>query len=287
MKIGVGVPTFNRRDLVRLSAGSIKESDAPERAKIIVIDDGSTEYDLDYLKEIYPAGAEVIGRARSTGSADLAAYDALSALCDRDFDLVICLDSDVMVSSRFVENAVDLVARTDGFCSLFNTPAHPTISRVDGLLVKNSVGNAAVAWKTELAREIIENVPRGENWDWRYSHYLRESGRRICCAENSLAQHLGFFQGQNARNHFIDVGAGFLDDSQGNAYRAIECLAFALQRHSRRTYELSDTAEDVLMHLRAALLQLDRITKEQESLRHEMDRLKLAVDLIQSDLRRG
>ena len=58
-------------------------------------------------------------------SAGLAESGIMERLVVSDADILVILDSDMIVARNFIHAALPLFAQTSGFLSLFNTPTHP------------------------------------------------------------------------------------------------------------------------------------------------------------------
>lgn len=224
MKVAIGVSTYNRRHLVDLNAASLRSSSIPPDTALIVVDDASTDYDADYLRSIYPGFSDVRRRPENSGGASFANRDVMRQLLETDADAVLLLDSDLLVSSNFLDRGVSLLPGTDGVLSLFNTPNHPDIGARGPFVLKASIGCAASLWRRELAAKVLSEVPAGAQWDWRFSEFLRRAGVDIYAVRDSLVQHIGYSQGHNSTFGHGDFGVGFSDSDAKNAYRLTEML---------------------------------------------------------------
>jgi glycosyltransferase involved in cell wall biosynthesis len=224
MKVAIGVPTYNRRYLVELNAASLRSSSIPSGTALIVVDDCSAEYDVDYLRSIYPEFADIRRRSEKSRGASFANRDLMRRLLETDGDAVLLLDSDLLVSSNFLELGMSLLRDTDGFLSLFNTPNHPTIGARGPFVLKKSVGCAGTLWRRDLAAKVLAAVPPCSQWDWRFSDFLVKTGVEISVVRDSLVQHIGYSYGQNSSFRHGDVGVGFSDWDAKNAYRLTELL---------------------------------------------------------------
>src|SRR4051794_37163954 len=127
MKVAIGIPTYNRRHLVELHASSLCSSRLPSETALIVIDDASTDYDVAYLKSIYPEIAIIQRRSEKSAGADFATRDMMEQLVATGADALLLLDSDMIVAKNFLEMGIRLLRETDGVLSLFNTPSHPAV----------------------------------------------------------------------------------------------------------------------------------------------------------------
>jgi glycosyltransferase involved in cell wall biosynthesis len=240
MKVAIGVSTYNRRHLVELNAASLRSSSIPPDTALIVVDDASTDYDVDYLRSIYPGFADVRRRPEHSGGASFANRDVMRQLLETDADAVLLLDSDLLVSSNFLEVGVSLLGDTDGLLSFFNTPNHPDIGARGPFVLKQSIGCAGTLWRRDLAAKVISEVPAGFRWDWRFSDFLVKAGVALCVLRDSLVQHIGYSSGHNSTFGHGDFGVGFFDSDARNAYRLTEVLLADSQAKFRRIQEQMD-----------------------------------------------
>jgi glycosyltransferase involved in cell wall biosynthesis len=243
MKVAIGIPTYNRRHLIELSAASLRSSSMPPGTAVIVVDDASTEYDVGYLRSIYPEFADVRRRPANSGGASFANGDVMRQLLETDADAVLLLDSDLLVSTNFLELGIALLRDTDGVLSLFNTPSHPAIGARGPFVLKTSVGCAGTLWRRDVAAAVLASVPAGEEWDWRFSEYLVKAGIEICVTRDSLVQHIGYSKGQHSNVAVGDIGVGFSDSDPRNAYRLAELLMTDSQEQSRHLHQRIEALE--------------------------------------------
>lgn len=240
MKVAIGVSTYNRRHLVDLSAASLRSSAIPPDTVLIVVDDASTDYDVDYLRSIFPSFADVRRRPENSGGASFANRDVMGQLLETDADAVLLLDSDLLVSSNFIGLGAPLLRDTDGVLSLFNTPTHRDIGARGPFVLKASIGCAGSLWRRDLAAKVFSEVPAGPQWDWRFSDFLVKTGVSICAVRDSLVQHIGYSNGYNSTFGAGDFGVGFSDSDAKNAYRLTELLLADSQAKFLRLQEQID-----------------------------------------------
>ena len=243
MRVAIGVSTYNRRHLVELCAASLCSSSIPLDTPLIVVDDVSTEYDVDHLRSIFPKFADVRRRPENSGGASFANRDVMRQLLETDVDAVLLLDSDLLVSSNFLERGISLLPDTDGMLSLFNTPNHPESGARGPFVLKKSVGCAGTLWRRDVAAKVFTAVPAGPRWDWRFSDFLVKAGVEICVVRDSLVQHIGYSYGENSRGTG-DFGVGFSDSDGKNAYRLTELLLADSQAQFLRIQEQIDALDD-------------------------------------------
>lgn len=240
MKVAIGVPTFNRRHMVELSAASLRASSIPHGTTLLVVDDASTEYDVAYLKSIYPEFADIRRRSANSGGAGFASHDLMRQLLETDAEAVLVLDSDLLVSTNFLELGISLLPETDGVLSLFNTPNHPVIGARGRFVLKKSLGSAGTLWRRDVAAKVLAAVPADPEWDWRFSEFLVGAGLDLCVTRNSLVQHMGYSGGQHCNFGYGDWGVGSSDSDARNAYRLAERQLADSQARFRRLQEQID-----------------------------------------------
>jgi glycosyltransferase involved in cell wall biosynthesis/DNA-binding beta-propeller fold protein YncE len=288
MKVAIGIPTYNRRQVVEYNARSLRSSRLPRDTMILVIDDASTDYDEAYLKAIYPEGTEIHRRSENSGGASFAARDLMMRLLETGADTVLLLDSDCIVSSGFLQKALELLPQTDGFLSLFNTTSHPEVGRCGPLVLKMSVGSAATMWRSQVAREMLKAVSTGSGFDWRFCNFLIRAGYKLFVVRDSLVQHIGYSEGQNSSFRNGDIGLGFSDDHVQGAYLLFEHLAFATQSESKLMQAQIDTLLKDLAGVKQKLEREfpSRIGSSIERLLGRSKRHQLAKDIVSGLYRR-
>ena len=62
--IAIGIPTFNRKEYVKLCAESLCNAVNINSCFIFVLDDNSSEYDLNYLKKYFLLALKLLGETR-------------------------------------------------------------------------------------------------------------------------------------------------------------------------------------------------------------------------------
>jgi hypothetical protein len=156
------------------------------------------------------------------------------------------------VSADFADKVVALLSQTKGMFSLFNTPAHPVIGSRGPFVLKRTVGSAGTVWTHDLARKMLDAVPAGRIWDWRFSDFLVDSGHEICVLRDSAAQHVGVNTGQNTPAALSgDFGVGFLDDDPRSAYLLIEQIGLGAQAALKALRAELQSAQSTIENLRA------------------------------------
>jgi glycosyltransferase involved in cell wall biosynthesis len=274
MKIALGVPTFNRSQLVELHARSLCAARLPLDTIIIVVDDASTEYGVDYLEPLFPKGSEIRRRARNSGAADYAVRNVMENLLATDADAVMLLDSDMLVADDFLEVGAQLLPYSDGILSLFNTPSHPAYGSRGPFVLKKTIGSAGALWRRDVAEKTFSSVRPGMKWDWRFCAFLVDSGYEICVTRNSLVQHLGFAAGENSSLRSGDYGVGFSDSTIRAGYAVIEQVVLSSQSGFRHLLETTTSTQKRIDRLQEELCQLKQRLARDETHYGELDEVK-------------
>ena len=242
-------PTFNRSKFVELHARSLCAARLPSDTLIIVLDDASTEYGVEYLELLFPKGSDIRRRSGNSGAADYAIRNVMEQLLATEADALMLLDSDMLVAEDFIEIGADLLPQSDGMLSLFNTPSHPAYGSRGPFVLKKTVGSAGTLWRRDVAEKMFASVPMGWKWDWRSCAFLVDAGYEICVTRNSHVQHLGFAEGENSSLWSGDFGVGFSDSGIRSGYAVIEqAILFGQSgfRHFRETTTSLQTRIDWL-----------------------------------------
>ncbi|MBE9604096.1 glycosyltransferase [Acetobacteraceae bacterium H6797] len=231
-RILLGVTTYNRLETVALAARSLRHAEGLEEVGIVVIDDASEDYGLEALRPLFPPQTEFVRRAANSGRADYAAHGLMRHFIEkRREDLLVCLDSDLVVARDFLARIRAAWPATDGVLSLFNAHTHPGApsGRGEGLLVKEAVGFAGTVWARPVIADALIHVVPTPRFDWDICKRLEETGRAILCLENSAVQHIGMV-GQNSRFLTSDYGLGFADDHWANLAAIQEVTLFGARK---------------------------------------------------------
>ena len=265
----LGISTFNRKEIVALSARSLGHAENLSRVDLLVIDDVSTEYDLDYLQSIYPARTQLIRQATPCGTASAVAHLLMQSFLRSEHSTLIILDSDLLVAKDFLNLALEMLPRTQGLLSLLHAHTHPGRPAGD-LLIKDSVGFAGTVWTRELIREVMEKVPVSSYFDDDICAYLRKENREIYSLRESAVQHIGLSAGENSTFTSADYGLSFKDTSWYNLSAIHETLLHGCQQEFLR-----------LDHRHRQ--EIARLNRSLESMREELKLVTRGVALYQGD----
>lgn len=209
--ITIGITTYNRGDILGKSAASLYASDLCFPHNIRIYDDHSSEYDINYLKELFPNAASVVVRERNL-KADKNIFLMYKDFLETNDEFFFNADSDLIYNPHWMHIVMSLIKNTDGVLSLFNTPNHSVASDMsEEFCLKNDIGSAGALFTRERAMQIVENLgsrKRSFSVDWKFCQMFAEQGVKIYCTKKSYVQHIGF-EGQNSLLKHFDFGEGF------------------------------------------------------------------------------
>ena len=244
--VAIGVTTFNRPRLVEAHARSLSDVDGLDSATLIVIDDASTECPLPFLKACFPSQARIERREANSGGADYAGRILFERLIETKADIIIVLDSDLIVVRELLTAAVRWLPATSGVLSLLNASSHPAIGLHGDFLIKQSVGLAATVWRADVARAAFLATPSGPRWDWRLCEHVRASGLKVFSVRRSLVQHLGFAEGENSSVTSGDIALGYVDTCPRNGYAIQQETLLAMQAGFHQMRKRIEALQDKL-----------------------------------------
>lgn len=225
----IGITTFNRRALLETVARSLGQVRRLDQAHVLVLDDCSQEFDIDFLARLFPQ-AQVLRAPCNSGGADFAMHALFRHFVQHGSGYLLNLDSDLLASRSLVERCLQIIRddrATQHPClySVFNAASH-RVRGVDGaFLVKPTVGAAGTLWRHDLLAEVLAHVPVSRSFDWDWSAYLTRRGVPIRVTPQSYLQHLGrvgqhscSLVGMDHGERFDDYGgenlAAFLDQTR-------------------------------------------------------------------------
>lgn len=220
MKITIGITTYNRKEYLLKFKESLYASKNIDKCKIRVYDDHSTEYDIHFLREIFPSAELIVRNIKNMGS------DKNIRLMYKDFlktndDILINADSDLIFHPDWFDFVEENFKYTDGVLSLYNSAEHPTIRTIEInnnlVCIKEHIGSAGTVFEKKIIDRIVKNIKPGKKFDWRWSRYLNKKRIRILVSNQSYIQHIGV-EGQNCDMFLLtDFGLNFIPGSSLNA----------------------------------------------------------------------
>ena len=221
----VAIPTFNRRELIALTARYLgRIAFDPGRFSFVISDDCSTEYGLSALEEAYAAlpNAKFMKTSRQSG-AIVHTWVLLRYFLTTGFDKVLVLDSDLVLHESCLRYCDDF----DGelVSSLYNSCFHEVAEQHDGYCTKADIGWAGALVARSVVQELFETGARPFD-DWALCELARKKGLTIKVAAPSAIEHIGVAGANNVIPEFFDHSLDFPRDSIDQATRD-----YFLQRH--------------------------------------------------------
>lgn len=259
--ITFGICTYNRMDVLVRSAKSLKSINRYNEINVRIYDDCSTEYDKHFLRDLFPEAKTICIQKKNKGA------DKNTSVMYEDFlrsgdELLFNADSDLLYSKEIVDVLENTIDKTDGFFSVFNTPAHAVTGSCDSSMqIKKVVGAAGCCLTREIVGIILESVTsREKSFDTKMCEVLRGKKKRILTTKNSYVQHIGVI-GQNTDFYSFDYGIGFSCDSIENA----ESIEDAFEKYIISIQNFKNTKTGRLYHILIMLyrraIRLERFIK--------------------------
>lgn len=229
MRITLAIPTYNRKEIVEITSLCFKElSDI----NIRIYDDRSSEYDLSFLKKVFPTAKEIILRNQNL-KADKNMYTIYTDFLNTNDDILIQLDSDMLIGKDFflmVSEISKNILKEEAVYSLYNSNSHEFIEEnvfkiinKEIFKLKEHIGGVCVIFSKKTLEKIIKNIKIKNNdfsnYDYKWSKYLRENNIPIYVSQKSYVQHIGVGGQNNTSIKNIDIGydfVGTLDITQVN-----------------------------------------------------------------------
>ncbi|HTS21156.1 MAG TPA: glycosyltransferase family A protein [Casimicrobiaceae bacterium] len=206
------VPTFNRGELVELTARYLRRIDfAASRFSFLISDDCSTEYGLAFLKGAY-AGLPGVTFMRTSRNCGPIAHTwvLLKHFAASGFDKVLVLDSDLLVHERCLRYAADF--EVESISSLYNSCLHGVQARFETYCTKADIGWAGALVARGIVEELLAAYGSQPFDDWALSELAQRRGLAIKVASPSALQHIGIFGSNNAGPEGFDRALDFPAD---------------------------------------------------------------------------
>lgn len=233
MKLLIGICTCNRKQIIEYTAKSLSEVKGIEKAKIVIYDDCSDEYDIDFLKKMYPMAYKIVRNEKRLG-ADYNTEQMYRDFCKSQENYLFNADSDLLFNSNVIDIIEENIRATEKInskiiFSVFNTPNHKIIKKIDeNLYQKESIGAAGVVLSKQVVKTFVETIPKQYSYripsiDHFFCSKLKQDDYKILCTQNSYVQHIGLI-GQNSFFYNTDWGENFEIETFNNAKAISEVL---------------------------------------------------------------
>ena len=227
INLTIGVCTHNRKYIIDSTSKSLNEIKNIEKANLKIYDDCSDEYNIEYLKQLYPTAIKINRNDKNLG-ADCNTKEMYKDFLESDDEYFFNADSDMI----FNQNVLELIEKTIKdleknnelvVFTVFNTPTHNKIKDYnDTLCIKKEIGAAGTVF-SKKAIQIFMNSTEQYSGRLSIDNYFCKilKDYKIFCTNKSYAQHLGFV-GQNSTITGIDYGKDFEIDTMTNAKSIIK-----------------------------------------------------------------
>lgn len=220
----LAISTYNRKNEVIQMAKSLKNLEMPDDINIRIYDDKSSEYGKEFLEELFP-NAEINIREKNL-KADRNMREIHKDFLKTRDDILIQVDSDVIYNKDFFKIIDNILSgkKSENIFSLYNSISHKEIENSEieikniKFIEKKTIGGLCVIFPNrKIIEKIIENVPEGEAYDWRWSKYLLKNNKKIYVSQKSYIQHIGGLKGQNNNCDLnIDFGKQFIASNKND-----------------------------------------------------------------------
>ncbi|MDR0819995.1 MAG: glycosyltransferase [Endomicrobium sp.] len=230
MKLMIAIPVYNRKKYLEITAKSLYECSNIDKSVIRVFNDCSTEFDDNYLKQLFnKSNAHIISREKNL-KADGNAYQIMLDFLNTDNDVLFICDSDLLLRPDAVDYILNNFARTDGFLGLYNSELHRDIYFDGEFVYKEDAGFAGICISKNLLQKFVSKQEESSgSMDFKLSDFLIDSGVRLMVAKNCYVQHIGFC-GQNCNSlSSIEFSANFMPLSDFNREIIDEILPTVLK----------------------------------------------------------
>ncbi|MDR2518773.1 MAG: glycosyltransferase, partial [Spirochaetaceae bacterium] len=215
--VTIGITTYNRKNIVEIMAKSLYKSDLTVPHAIRIYDDCSTEYGRDFLEKLFPTAASIKINPVNL-RADKNMYQMYADFITTGDEYFFNADSDVIFTNQWLNKAINLIEKTDGIVSLFNSNTHKQYKIVDdALCLKNTVGAAGVFFSRNCVVKLLTHfntIEQVKSFDWQFSEFFTNNGVKIYCVNKSLIQHIGY-DGQHSKLYF-DIGKNYTIETVGD-----------------------------------------------------------------------
>jgi len=188
--IVVAVPTHNRIGYVQLTSSALKGT-FPAK-DIWIFDDKSSEYSTSNLLEWY--GTEHVWQSTKRMKADAMARHILEWFLKTKYDVLVLLDSDLLVSPNWLSKLRDGLRESTGLLSLYRSgaPKHKSSSCGAVLCQQPSMGNAGTVWRRALATKMLSVITaRDGGFDWGWSEWCAKNKVPMEALKESAVLHIG------------------------------------------------------------------------------------------------
>lgn len=201
-KTGLLITTYNRPEYLEQCIESLKKVDLKD-VLVLFLDDASTNAKTKQLINNFPPHYFIANKENSGIAASL--LKGFDFLFSMGCDYAINLDSDAIVSPRFIESLTALKKRfPEDIITGFNTltknehgkPRHPIFIKQSDHVIKKTAGGINYLISKDLYEQwvkpsLFKCLDRKTDWDNYLCSQLRNQGIRFVCTTPSVVDHIG------------------------------------------------------------------------------------------------
>ena len=186
----VGMATHNRPGYVQLSLKALRES--KHDAHVYIFDDASTEITKKELEQW--SGSQMVLLNNNKKGPDAMARHILETFIAKKYDILVLLDSDMVVSPNWWDALHEGLKHSTGLMSLYRSaaPKHRSNICTKYLCKMPSMGNAGTVWRRALAEKILSEMSaRKGGFDWGWSEWCQKNAVPMEALKESAVLHIG------------------------------------------------------------------------------------------------
>lgn len=217
MKVALLITTFNRPVYLKRCFDSILKADRSQLTTIMIVDDASTDKDVDKLIDSQPYERYMIFKPENKGIKHslLVGYEELF----KSHDVVINLDSDAIITPNCFTELIRLKTKypdriITGFHSTTKnkdgTERHYILEEWTDVYVKKSVGGInMIVSRLDYEQHVKPSLLTNLNWDHRTSISAEKAGKPVLSVKWSLVDHIGFVSAMGHNHDKPDIAHNF------------------------------------------------------------------------------
>ena len=229
MKLMIAIPVYNRKQYLEITAKSLYECSNVNKSIIKVFNDCSTEFDSDYLRQLFNKFNAWIVDGENNLKADRHTYRIILDFLNTENDVLFICDSDLLLRPDAIDYILNNFDRTDGFLGLYNSELHRDIYFDGEFVYKENVGFAGICVSKDLLQKfVLKQEGNSGCMDFILSDFLIDNGIRLMVPKNCYVQHIGFY-GQNCSSSSVEFSTNFMPLSEFNKEIVNKMLPMALK----------------------------------------------------------
>ena len=209
------VTVNNRVSYAKLLAENLRYVRVPEIADVFVFDNGSTEFRPSDLKTWFHK-ARVI-ETNCIHDADVVTRHAFEFfLRNLTHEILVNIDSDALLHPTWSTFIDEVLPRSDGVLSLYNSgaPYHPSFNCNHVTCQKNTTGALGMVLQRTVLTEALQMVNNSKSkvadqFDWALCKFFIRRGLRIYVPRRSLLLHYGMHGAHGSGSKHVEQAVNF------------------------------------------------------------------------------